>query len=137
MDINYIGIVLCAVVAMIVGVVWYGPLFGKAWLSVTGASALDIEARAQMQKTAMPLYVLQFLLTLFQVFVLSQYITGWADSPAWSHALWIWAGFIVPTVAASAMWNNDPTKLKLARFGIQAGYQLLVFMIFVLILGWF
>lgn len=136
MEINYLGIFGCAVVSMIVGAIWYGPLFGKAWMRIIGATELDKEERKKMQKAAMPLYVIQFLLTVFQAFVLSQYITGWSDTSEIEHVLWIWAAFIVPTLAASAMWNNDKTKVKFARFGIQAGYQLVIFLIFALILSW-
>lgn len=136
MEINYLGILGCAVVSMIVGAIWYGPLFGKAWMHVIGATELDKEGRKKMQRAAMPLYIIQFLLTVFQAFVLSQYITGWSDTSEVEHTLWIWAAFIVPTIAASAMWNNDKTKVKFTRFGIQAGYQLVIFLIFALILSW-
>jgi hypothetical protein len=68
-------------------------------------------------------------LVLLQLYVLSHYIKGWEVSGI-ENALWIWLGFVVPTLAAAAMWNNDPNRIKLARFGIQAGYQLVIFVIF-------
>ena len=30
-DINYIAVVGAAVAAMVIGFLWYGPLFGKQW----------------------------------------------------------------------------------------------------------
>ncbi len=130
--INYWAVIGCAVAAMVVGAVWYGPLFGRAWLKVIGATAADLAARREMQKRAAPLYAIQFLLTCFQVFVLAHYVRlglGGVES-----ALWIWAGFIVPTIAGTAMWNNDSRQVAWARFLIQVGYQLVVFVIFGLIL---
>jgi hypothetical protein len=82
-----------------------------------------------MQKEATSLYAIQFILVLLQLYVLSHYIKGWEVSGI-ENALWIWLGFVVPTLAAAAMWNNDPNRIKLARFGIQAGYQLVIFVIF-------
>ena len=135
MEINYLAIFVCAVLAMGVGSVWYGPLFGKKWLEVVGATAEDLEARKEMQKRMIPLYVTQFLLVLFQVWVLAYYIGGWKEVSGLGNALWIWAAFVMPTVAAASMWNNDSAKVSWARFLIQAGYQLVVFVMFGLILG--
>jgi hypothetical protein len=81
----------------------------------------------------MPLYVVQFLLTFFQVWVLAGLIGGSPDAP--QNAIWIWAAFIMPTIAGSAMWNNDSKKISGARFLIQAGYQLILFVSFGAILG--
>ncbi len=42
--INYWAVISCALVAMVVGAMWYGPLFGRAWLKVIGATASDLAA---------------------------------------------------------------------------------------------
>jgi hypothetical protein len=41
----------------------------------------------------------------------------------------------MPTIAGTAMWNNDSKKISRARFLIQAGYQLILFVSFGAILG--
>ncbi len=135
MMVNYWAVLLCAVLAIVIGFIWYGPLFGKKWAEVIGTTADDLAARKEMQKRAMPLYVVQFLLTLFQVWVLAKLISDWGSDMALSGSLWIWAAFIVPIVAGSAMWNNDSSKIAWTRFLIQAGYQLVLFVVFALVLG--
>jgi hypothetical protein len=135
MEINYWAVLVCGVLAMVIGSIWYGPLFGKRWLQVIGATELDLERRKQMQREAAPLYVIQFALALFQAWVLAYYIVGWKDAPGVENALWIWAAFVVPTLAGTSMWNNDQTKVKWARFLIQGGYQLVLFIAFGLVLG--
>jgi len=135
MEINYWAILVCSILAMVFGGIWYGPLFGKKWLEVTGANNLDLERRKEMMKGVNKLYATQFLLTLFQVWVLAYYIAGWKEASGLTNALWIWAGFVVPTVAASSMWNNDSAKISWARFLLQSGYQLIIFIIFGLILS--
>lgn len=136
MSVNYLAILACAVLSMAIGALWYGPLFGKKWLEIIGATTADLEARKKMQQRAMPLYGVQFVLTLFQVWVLAYYIQGWADAPGVVNALWIWAAFIIPVIAGTAMWNNDSAKVSWARFLIQGGYQLVIFIMFGLVLGY-
>ena len=34
--INYLAVVLAALAAMVIGFVWYGPLFGKQWMALMG-----------------------------------------------------------------------------------------------------
>ncbi len=129
--INIWAILVCAVLAMILGFVWYGPLFGKIWMRVVGATEMDKEKRKEMQKKAGPLYALQFVLILLQLYVLS-HMVGFNAVSGITSALWVWAGFIMPTIAGSCMWNNDSRKVAWSRFFIQAGYQLVCFIIF----GW-
>ncbi len=135
MDINYFAVIVCAVLSMVVGAVWYGPLFGRKWASIVGANMEDAAARQKMQKEAGPLYFIQFLLSLFQVYVLAYFISGGNGVSGVVGALWIWAGFVIPIVAGSAMWNNDSRSVSWARFLIQAGYQLVLFVLFGLILS--
>lgn len=134
MDINYLAVILCGIVAMVVGAVWYGPLFGKKWMEIIGATDDDVEKRKEMQKKAMPLYLIQFLLTLGQVYVLGNLI-AFTGGNGMGVAFWMWLGFVVPTLAGTAMWNNNPTRVKRAQFLIQAGYQLIIFIIFGYVMG--
>ncbi len=136
MMLNYWAVLVCAVVAMIVGSIWYGAIFGKAWMRLTGCTDMDEAKRKEMQKRSIPLYVVQFILVLVQLFVLA-HLTGSDIMTGIISALWAWVGFVLPTVAASCMWTNEPRKLAWTRFLIQAGYQLLMFIIFGAILaGW-
>ena len=135
MIINYWAIALCAILSMVIGFVWYGPLFGKKWAEIIGATAQTAEERKKMQATAGPLYAVQFVLSIFQVWVLAYYIAGWQDAPGVVNALWIWAAFIMPVVAGASMWNNDSGKVKWTRFLLQSGYQLVLFIVYGLILS--
>lgn len=134
MEINYIAIIVASVLAMAIGAIWYGPLFGNKWMDIIGISPEDKQKREEMQKGAAKLYFVQFLLTLFQVWVLAYYIAGWEEAHGVVNALWIWAAFLIPTVAGTAMWNNDSSKIAWARFLIQGGYQLVIFIVFGVIL---
>lgn len=132
--INYFAVLVCGVLAMVLGYVWYGPLFGKKWMEIVGVNAKDKAAREAMQKEAGPLYAVQFVLALLQAYILAHFINGWQDANGTTVALWIWLGFVMPTIAAGSMWNNDSKKVKWARFWIQAGYNVVLFIIFGFIL---
>ncbi len=134
-EINYAAVAVCGVLAMALGFVWYGPLFGKLWLRVTGADTLDLARREEMKKKAMPLYFAQLALVLVQIYVLVHYIQGWQEASGLENSLWIWLAFVMPTVAASAMWTADSAKVKWTKFVLQAGYHLVLFVSFGIILA--
>lgn len=132
--INYYAVLAGAVASMIIGGIWYGPLFGKKWLEIIGANEATLEARKEMQKNTGPMYGVQFILTLFQVLVLAHLIAESTTPQAIQSALWVWAAFVIPTLAGAVMWTTEPSKNKWARFLIQGGYQLVIFLVFGLLL---
>ena len=131
MESSYVMMLLAAVASMIVGGIWYGPLFGKKWMEVIGVAEMSAEKQKEMQKKALPLYGTQFVLTLLQVYVLANLIwwTGEAEK-AIGIAFFMWLGFILPTLAGGAMWTNNSARIKWMQFLIQAGYQLIMFILF-------
>ncbi|MBP7700585.1 DUF1761 domain-containing protein [Candidatus Woesebacteria bacterium] len=135
MTLSFFSILLCGVFSMILGFVWYGPLFGKKWMEIIGTSNQSEEARKKMQKEAGPLYLVSFLLALFEAWVLAMFNEGVATYYAISNAFWIWLAFIVPALAGSVMWTNEKPVIKKSRFLIQTGYQLLLLVGFALIIS--
>ncbi len=133
MDLNYWAVLVCGILSMVVGFIWYGPLFKKQWMEIIGVDLNNLEAQKNMQKNAAILSLIQILLALFQVWVLAQMIGGSSD--ALQKSIWIWAGFVMPTVAGGVMWNNHSRRIAWMRFFIQAGYQLIIFIIFGVVLG--
>ena len=112
LEVNYMVILVCAVLSMVIGFVWYGPLFGKKWMELIGSDPKDKKAITEMQKSAGPMYLTQFLLTLFQVYVFAYYVKGWSEVSGVMNGLWIWAAFIMPTIAGSVMWTNEKPRVK-------------------------
>lgn len=133
-SVNYLAVAVGAVVSMVIGAVWYGPLFGKKWMKIIGMNPSNKEAMKNMQTSAGMLYVTQFVLTLFQVLVLAHLVADTALVGGLERALWIWAAFVIPTLAGASMWTNESTSTKWARFLIQGGYQLTLFVVFGLLL---
>ncbi len=124
MEVNFIAVVLCAVAAMILGYVWYGPmLFGKTWQKEAGVS--DAQAKKANMTT---MYVGMFVAALVEAYVLSV-VLGMMGSltlmSAATGAFWVWLGFIAATMVGSVLAEGKSTTY----FGIVAGYQLVLVVI--------
>ena len=133
-DVNYWAVLVCGIVSMVLGFVWYGPLFGKKWMEIVGATDMDKERRKEMQKGMWKLYLTSFVLALLQACVLARFLPLVSGS-VYASIFWLWAGLVVPVLAGASMWNNDSARISWARFLIQSGYYLVLLMIFGFILG--
>lgn len=133
-EISYINILISAVIAMVLGTVWYGFIFKKQWMEVMGVSGMTDEEQKVMYKKTIHLHIIQFLLVLFQAYTLSIYINGFDVISGFSNSIRIYLGFVIPILAGSSMWSGDSKRISWMRFLIQAGYQLVLFVIFSFIL---
>ena len=136
MEINYWAVLVCGIASMILGMVWYGALFGKKWMEIIGVDPNNKEVQKDMGKGTGFLYLISFLLALFQAYVLAHFIASWQDGSGIETSLWVWAAFIIPTLAGASMWNNERAGKAWSRFLIQSGYQLVLFIVFGLILNY-
>lgn len=129
--VNLAAVLACAIAAMIVGMLWHSKaLFGTRYMKAIGADMnMSPEKMAAIQKKMWQLYLLQFVLVFFQVWVFASYTGG-----GLMNAAWVWAGFLMPTVAGQWMWSARPRKEAWAGFLISAGYNLVLFFVFGLIL---
>ncbi len=136
LHINYLTVVASAVIALVIGGVWYGPLFGKKWMEAIGAANCTEEQKKEAMKGMWKLYVLQFLLVLFQMYVLFWYVGTLSEISTTIHtAFSLWVAFVMPTIAGVAIWSGESKKIAWNKFLIQAGYQLIVFLITGYIMG--
>ena len=131
MVISFWAVIVCAVAAMVLGMIWHSKaLFGNKYMKALGADMnMSPEKMAEIQKKMWQLYIVQFLLVMLQAWVLAQFL--WVGV---ANALWIWVGFIMPTIAGATMWSARPRKDAWTIFLISAGYSLVLFIMFGLIL---
>jgi len=125
--INYLAIFVAGIVQMVLGFLWYGPLFGKPWAKMMGFTKED-EVRAKkegMGKT----YGMTFAATLLIAYVLTHFIQYGAYGMGISGigagiqtAFWAWLGFIMPVQLNSMLFGNKPKNYKL--FAIDTCYYL-------------
>jgi hypothetical protein len=132
-DVNYLAIIVAGVVAMVIGGIWYGPLFGKAWMSGQGIDPNNREAISKMKKSAGPAYAQMFIGTLITGYVLAHII--WMSSIAlpdysplargFSSGFWSWLGFVLPIKYGDKLWKGKAFKYV----AIDLGYYLVMLVV--------
>lgn len=120
---NYLAIVVAAIINMVLGFLWYGPLFGRQWMALSGIKMENID------RSAMPrIYGVSFVAALVTAFVLSR-IVDWAGAKTFGAGaavgFWVWLGFVATVTIASVLYENRPTGL----YALNNGYQLVSLLI--------
>ena len=115
--VNYMAIFAAAILSMVLGYLWYGPLFGKEWMKLMGVSKEKME-KGMKDGDMMKLYGLQFVGSLLMAFVLahalefaSTYLEVEGISAGFQTGFWNWAGFIAPITLGTVLWEGKPWKL--------------------------
>ena len=124
---NWLAILAATVVAFLIGGLWYGPLFGQAWLDALGRTQDDIEP------TPTPFVVsavTSFLTAVAMAMVLAGLGIGTATAGAGVGAL-VGVAFIATAMASDAAFCDWGVKL----WAIQSGYRAVYAVVMGAILG--
>lgn len=134
--INYLAVIVAAVANMIIGFLWYGPIFGKEWIAMMGFTKEQMEEarKKSMNKT----YALAFVGSLLTAYVLahalvfaSSYMQVYGVSAGLSAGFWNWLGFVVPVLLGTVLWEGRSWKL----WGLNVGYYLVSILVMSIILS--
>lgn len=129
-SVNFLAVVVSAIAAMALGFAWYGPLFGKPWMKLSGMPA---QKMAKAKKTAGKMYGLSAIGSMFTAYVLSLMInvTVVANlSEGLQLAAFLWLGFEAVVLYNGVLFYGKSWKL----FAIDAGYQLVSMLVMATIL---
>ena len=126
--INFLAVIVAAVVAFLIGGLWYSPLlFAKLWVKAHGYTDEQVAA---MQKGAAKAYgvtlVCQFLIALAMA-VLIGYLDLHRCVQGLKLGFLVWAGFAVPLGLTAHMFSQK----RISVLCIDAGYQL----VYLLLMG--
>ncbi len=117
MEPNYVAIIVAGIIAWVLGAVWYGPIFGKAWQQETGIT--DEEA----QKGNMPLiFGTSALLMMIMMFGMTRVIQAHQEINfvhGAFHGMMIGLFFAACSMGINYLYQRKSIKLWL----IDAGYQ--------------
>jgi hypothetical protein len=129
---NPVAIVVAAVVAFLIGGLWYSPLlFAKQWMAAHAHTPEDV---AKMKADAPRAYGISFVAFLVMAFVLQLIlhhlgVTTWQRGAMWGAHIWL--GF----AATIGLMANVYGGKKFSVFLIDAGYQLVYLVVMGAILG--
>ena len=119
--VGYVAIFVAAIASMVIGYAWYGPLFGKMWMELSGFKKEDA---GKMKTSAQTGYIVQYVASLVTAGVIGMLITATGATTliaALMVGFWGWLGFIATTMLGSVLWEGKPVKLYL----LNNGYHLL------------
>ena len=130
-DFNYLAILVAGISNMVIGFLWYGPIFGKMWMGLIGKTADELSSNPII-------YVVSFLLSLLMALVLSIFIHH-VNASIQSMTLLIgllvallaWVGFVGP----ATFQNNIYSGISKRLFVIDYGYVLVALLIQGAIIG--
>lgn len=126
-SINYLAVLVGAIVYMVIGFVWYSPFaFGDKWMKLV---RLNKQKLQEMQERGMgKAYVLSFLSALLLSYILAHFVdfTGAKLlSSGMQTGFWLWLGFVATTTLPNVLYARKPFKLYL----LDNGYQLASFIV--------
>jgi len=120
---NYIAVLVSAVVAFVIGGMWYSPLlFGKAWQRETGLTDDRLQRRnpGKIMGTA-------FVLTLIMAFNLAAFLGSGPRDVVWGITAGALAGIGWVALSFGVTYLFEERSMKL--FLINAGYHAIAFMV--------
>lgn len=116
--INYWAVLVCGVVSMVIGFLWFGPLFGKQYMKYTGMTDADREkfmSDPNWKRKMNMSYGLAFVGALVMAFVLahalvfaSTYLQITGLSAGLQAGFWNWLGFVAPVTMGLVLWDKKP-----------------------------
>jgi len=120
-DVNYLAILVCGVVFMVLGALWYSPiLFSRKWMTFIGKSEEEIKKQSAGVWKA---YLISAVGALVMAYVLAHIIHyAQADTAlkGLQTGLWVWLGFVVTSSLGGILFEGRPKGL----YFLYNGYQL-------------
>jgi hypothetical protein len=133
MPVNYWAVLASAFASMMVGSIWYGPLFGKLFMKASGMDTWSKEKKDAAMKNMGLSYVGQFIASLVMFYMLAGIIVSFGHASFGGGimtALLIWLGFIVPVKIGDLAWGGDQRL-----FWLNTGYYFVNMIVVGAILG--
>ncbi len=117
-DVNYLAVGVGAVVSFVFGAMWYGPLFSKTWVRLSGFTPEQVEEgrKQSMAKSYVLTFVGCLLISsmLWHIIVLAEGFSGESGLTIGVLAgFWSWLGFVVPITLGSVLWEGRSWSLWL------------------------
>src|SRR6266513_2234856 len=130
--VNYLAVLVAAVVVFVLGWLWYSPLlFFKPWMRLRG---LDPDAAMSGAKMPGGKLAIEFARCFVLAFVIA-HVVGVLGIHSWmiaAHAgLLLWLGFPVVLLTGSVIWDNVPWKVA----AIHAGDWLVKMLVIPIVVG--
>jgi len=108
--VNWLAVIAAAAASMIIGTLWYGPLFGRVWMRLRGKDPAAMDGMKfpadRFAYASVASLVTAYILAQFLSWVLVLGIAG-----ALVLAFWLWLGFYATTLVSGVLWEGQSWEL--------------------------
>ena len=129
MKTNYLAVFVAAIAYWLLGALWYGVLFGEAWMALEHMT----EEQARSMNPVLP-YLITLVLNVLIAYALAQ-ICIWRNADTLGRGaavgVLLWIGFVGPVTFTTYMYEMRPKEL----FAINQFFPLAGFVLMGAILG--
>jgi hypothetical protein len=125
-SINWLAVIVAALVAFPIGMLWYGPLFRKPWMAATG-----VTFEQGRQANPLKLYGTVLVLNLIISMSLAMFIGSGGVHAGVFAGFMAGATFVATAIGVVALFEFKSLKY----WAINAGYQIVYFTVAGAILG--
>jgi len=134
--INLLTVIGAAAAAIVLGFLWYGPVFGKKWMQESGLT--EDKMNAAKAKGMGKTYAIMVVSTIIMSYVLAHsllfantYLNTSGVSAGLQAGFWNWLGYVAPVSLGAVLWDG---KSWIYWF-ITAGYYLVSLLVMGVILA--
>lgn len=117
--VNIWHVLVAVVVMQVIGHLWYGPLFGKTWMKLSGVKKPNMAAGKMAR-----IIVTALVMNIISVYILAHFV-GYADASSFADVAsltgWLWLGFMVPIQLGKILWEGKSVKLLI----LNAAYDII------------
>lgn len=132
--INYWAVIVAAIVNIVLGFIWYGPLLGKPWMKLSGIN-VDTKPSSKVMTMNMIIMIIGSFLMAWVLDHALIFGNAYLQTSGVSAGLMVgffnWLGFVAPITIGSVLWENKSWSL----WFINAGYYLVSFCLMGVILA--
>jgi MFS family permease len=135
----FIAVIVATIVSFVIGGIWYGPAFGKAWMAALGKTDADKE---EMRKRApkgfmaglVGAFIASFVLGLLVQYTRDAKVAGFPTGITGGLVVGflVWFGFLLTTGVSGAIFEGRSGKL----LGINQGFVIISYLLMGAILGY-
>jgi hypothetical protein len=127
--VHFLPVIVVAIIHMVIGFLWYGPVFGKHWMILMGFSKEKMEeAKKNGGKGMTKNYIIAFLGALVTVYVLARFVSlagAYTIIQGVKVGFWAWLGFVATVGLGMVLWEGRAWKL----YAFNMGYHLVVLVV--------
>jgi len=122
MQINFWAVLAAVVAQTVLGMLWYGPLFGKRWMALNNITEEDMNALKLSGKPqkSMAIGVVNSFIVMYVLAIILNLIGADTLAMAIQYTALIWLGFIATFAISGVLYEKQPFAL----FSIHVLYQL-------------